>query len=264
MKQDPSDELAAEIKGLQEHVAELERALADHKRTREALQESEARAHAFLESASEGVLIVNRGGLIVSLNAKIEEMFGYGRDELIGRPLEVLVPVRLREGHVAHREDYFADPRVRPMGQGFDLAGRRKDGSEFPVEISLSFVDTQDGLQVMAFITDITARKQAEETLRRSEARARAYLEAASEGVVIVGSDGRILSINARLEQMFGYGRDELLGQPLELLVPERIQEMHVHHRAGYFAGPRVRPMGQGLDLSGAERTVRSSRWRSA
>jgi PAS domain S-box-containing protein len=132
-----------------------------------ALRRGETQAEAVLESASEGIIIVGMDGAIRAVNASAERLFGYRREELIGRPLEVLVPGRFRSQHATHRHGYFASPRVRPMGQGLDLAAVRKDGTEFPVEISLSFVDTEEGRLAMAFVTDITDRKQAEASLER-------------------------------------------------------------------------------------------------
>jgi hypothetical protein len=126
-------------------------------------------ALAFIESAAEGILIIDEQGGIVVANTQVEKMFGYGTRELLGQPLEVLLPERLRDGHVRHRADYIAEPRVRRMARGLDLAGRRRDGTEFPVEISLSYVKTAHGVRVMAFITDITERLTLERTTRQSE-----------------------------------------------------------------------------------------------
>ncbi|MBI1894466.1 MAG: PAS domain S-box protein [Candidatus Rokubacteria bacterium] len=136
------------------------------KRTGAGHELAEATARALLEAASEGIVIVNSAGRVVGVNRKTEEMFGYGREKLIGQPVETLLPERFRSGHVAHRLSYFSEPRVRPMGRGFDLSGRRKDGSEFPVEVSLSYAKSEEGLVAMAFITDITQRKQAERRLQ--------------------------------------------------------------------------------------------------
>jgi len=251
MEPKTSEDVTAQIEALRQRVAELERAQGEQKRMEGAVQDSQERANAYLESASEGIAIVDRHGRIVLVNAKTESMFGYRRDELLGRSLEILLPEHLRAIHERHRAAYFADPRVRPMGQGLELTARRRDGTVFPVEISLSFVDTERGVEAIAFVTDITGRKRAEEALRKSEVRARAYLESASEGIVIVDERGRIVSVNARTEHMFGYARDELAGRTLELLVPERLRDLHARHRAGYFADPRVRSMGRGLDLTG-------------
>jgi diguanylate cyclase (GGDEF)-like protein/PAS domain S-box-containing protein len=143
-------------------------AIGGHRRVEEELRKSETRARAFLESAGEGILIVDRNGRIVHANVKIEQMFGYRRDELLGQNVEVLLPERFRDVHVGHRAEYASTPRLRPMGLGLDLAGRRKDGSEFPVEISLSYTETDEGIRIMAFINDITRRKQVEEALEQA------------------------------------------------------------------------------------------------
>jgi len=120
---------------------------------------------ALLESAAQGIIAVDRDGRVVLANRKTEEMFGYTREELLGSPVDMLLPESVRSAHVREREEYFARPRIRPMGAGMDLAGRRKDGSEFPVEVSLSHIDTPDGLFAIAFVSDISQRKQLEEQL---------------------------------------------------------------------------------------------------
>jgi len=129
------------------------------------LHGSEQTIVALLESASQAILSVDREGRIVLANARTEEMFGYTRDELLGGTIESLLPDALREAHIQHRADYSARPKVRPMGIGMDLAARRKDGSEFPVEVSLSYVDTGEGMFVIAFVSDISQRKQLESQL---------------------------------------------------------------------------------------------------
>jgi PAS domain S-box-containing protein len=145
------------------------RDITERKEVQEALRQSEATALAFIQSAAEGILIVDEHGRIVVANNQIEKMFGYAARELVGQAMEVLLPERVRDRHVAHRADYAAEPRVRPMGRGLDLSGRRRDGTEFPVEISLSYVRTARGVRVMAFITDITERVTLERAARQSE-----------------------------------------------------------------------------------------------
>src|SRR5262245_24703194 len=125
------------------------------------------------------ILAVNRGGRISWANDRLEEMFGYGRGEMAGQPLENLVPERLRAAHATHRTGFFVDPHIRPMGLGLDLTGRRRDGSEFPVEISLSFVGTGEHLIALAFITDITLRKEAEKRLQTEFAVTSVFIESA-------------------------------------------------------------------------------------
>jgi PAS domain S-box-containing protein len=147
----------------------IARDVTERKQTQEALRVSEATALAFIASAAEGILIIDEAGRVIVANSQIEKMFGYEQRELIGRPMEILLPAQLHERHRTHRAEYAAAPRVRPMGRGLDLAGRRRDGSEFPLEISLSYVRTPHGVRVMAFVTDITERLARERNVRRSD-----------------------------------------------------------------------------------------------
>ncbi len=142
---------------------------------------------ACFEAAPQAILVVSREGRIVLANARTEQMFGYTRDEILGRELEMLLPHRFRTAHSHHRGDYFAHPRVRTMGSGMELAGRRKDGSEFPVEIGLASVNTKTGPLAFGMVSDITERKKAadelqrvNEELRRSSAEVEQFAHVAS------------------------------------------------------------------------------------
>lgn len=137
----------------------------------EQLQSSESCVRALLESAAQAILAVGPQGRMAIVNTTAEQMFGYTRAELLDQPVEMLIPARLRDAHRQHRVEYFAHPRNRPMGIGLDLSGRRKDGSEFPVEVSLSYIDLPDAPLAVAFVSDITARKAAEENSRQLSAR---------------------------------------------------------------------------------------------
>jgi PAS domain S-box-containing protein len=143
--------------------------ISERKQAEEALRRSEAQARAVLESAGQAIFIVDERGTILSANRQAEAMFGKPRDRMVGAPVETLMPERLRTRHARHTATYFQDPHVRPMGRGLDLVARRADGSEFPVEISLSYVRTEEGLRALAFLTDITQRRAMERASRQTE-----------------------------------------------------------------------------------------------
>ena len=204
----------------------------------------EERFRRVVESAPSAMVMINTSGVIEMVNAQTEKLFDYRRSELLGQPVEMLVPQRFRHHHPEMRDGFMRNPLSRPMGAGRDLYGLRKDGSEFPVEIGLNPIEMQEGTMVLSVIVDISARKRMEERFRK-------VVESAPNAMVMVNLDGRIEMVNAQVEKVFGYRRGEILGQSVEILIPDRFRANHPGLRRSFFADPHTRPMGAGRDLFG-------------
>jgi PAS domain S-box-containing protein len=204
----------------------------------------EARFRLVVEAAPNAIVMINGSGRIEMVNAQAEQLFGYDRQEMLGHTVEMLVPARFRGHHPGLRSTFFHDPQARPMGAGRDLFGLKKDGSEFPVEIGLNPIETDEGPMVLSAIVDISARKRLEERFRR-------VVEAAPNAMVMIGAAGRIEMVNTQAEHMFGYARQAMVGQMVEMLVPERFRGHHPSLRSSFFTEPKARPMGAGRDLYG-------------
>jgi len=215
--------------------------------SRESLADRELVYRKLIEAAPDAIVVADQEGSIVLVNAQAEKLFGYKRTELLDESLEILVPERLRGKHRFHRAGYMSGPVARPMETDMELCGLRKDGTEFPAEISLSPIQTPAGWLIASAIRDVTDRKRAQQRLLT-------LLDSAPDAMVVVGEDGHIVLVNGQTEKLFGYERKELLGQPVEVLLPERFWAGHRDHRTKYKAHPQVRPMGAGLELFGVRK----------
>jgi PAS domain S-box-containing protein len=200
-----------------------------------------------LQASAEATLVANANGEIIFVNREAELLFGYDADEMLGQLVEILIPSAFRNKHKDHRSRYADAPRSRPMVAGLELYGLRKNGSHFRAEISLTPVETEKGLLIAAMIREISA-------IDESEAYFRMVLESAPDAMIIVDERGKITIVNGQAEHMFGYDREELLGQSIETLLPERLREGHVGHREAFASTPSLRPMGPGLELTARRR----------
>ena len=211
---------------------------------------AEERFRLVVEASPNAIVLVDSNGLIVMVNRQTEQMFGYERQELLHQPVEKLLPGDQREGHIGLRRGYQENPEPRRMGNNRELFGQHRDGRLIPLEVGLSPLRSGQERWVQAVIIDISERKAAEQ-------RFRLVVEASPNAIVLVDSRGQIAMVNQQAEQLFGYSRQELFGQSVEMLLPKDLRHNHVSFRRGYQDNPEPRRMGSNRDLFGQHRDGR-------
>ncbi len=232
----------------------LNQDITERKKAEQTLRESETRFRSLFASAPIATIITNQIGQITLINEQAGHVFGYSTDELIGQPVEMLIPASARNAHPDHRADYIAEPRVRRMSALKELNALRKDGTEFPAEIELSYVNTRDGLLVMSFVMDITERKKAEQALRESEMRFGLLVNGVRDyAIYLIDARGNIVTWNQGAERIKGYTAQEIIGDNIaRFYTPEDVargepeRTLKFAETEGHFTteGQRVRKDG--------------------
>ena len=215
------------------------------------LAQMEGKYAGLLEAAPDAMVVVNQGGEIVLLNLQAEKQFGYRRDELLGQKVTSIIPKGFAERLVADDLRSAEDALAQEIGTGIELNALRKDGSEFPIEIMLSPLESAEGMLITAAIRDITVRRNAEKHLAQMEGRYRGLLEAAPDAMVVVNQVGEIVLFNLQAEKQFGYRRNELLGQRVTNIIPEGFAERLIADGLRSAEDALAQQIGTGIELSG-------------
>ncbi len=232
----------------------LQKDAVEENRFKKTLEASDAKFKALIEQMPDAIVIVNKDGQIVLVNAQSEKSFGYTKDEMLGNPIEILIPTALTSKHIEHRSKYVSSPQKRTMGTTMNLQAKRKDGSIFPVDIELGPVETQEGLLIIATVKDITERKKIDEYRSRLSA----IIESSDDAITGKTLDGIITSWNKGAEALYGYSSEEVIGKHFFLIVPpacksevteimERIKE---DKKIEHHETQRIRKDGKIIDVS--------------
>ncbi|HVS12265.1 MAG TPA: PAS domain S-box protein [Planctomycetota bacterium] len=213
--------------------------------------EGAARMKAVLDAVIDGILVIDGSGAILSVNPAVQRIFGYPMGELVGRNVKLLMPDPYRREHDGYLEHYRRTGERRIIGIGREVIGRRSDGSTFPIDLSVSEVELGERRLFTGIVRDITARKRDEEAVRESEARLRAVVETAVDGILTIDEQGMVGTMNPAAERMFGYAAAEVVGRNISLLMPSPYREEHDGYLDHYRQTGERRIIGIGREVQG-------------
>jgi PAS domain S-box-containing protein len=229
------------------------RGFSEFSRDLSASEEAGAKYRGLLEAAPDAMVVVNQAGQIVLLNLQAEKQFGYYRDELVGQQVTNIIPRGFAERLIADGTRTAAEALAQQIETGIELTARRKDGSEFPIELMLSPLENAEGILVTAAIRNISVRRAAAKHLEQMEGRYRGLLEAAPDAMVLVDHAGVIVIVNVQAERQFGYRRDELVGKPVKQIIPDESVERLLTSILQNFEQPGETPTA--IELLGTHKT---------
>jgi len=209
------------------------------------------RLDAVLNITVDGVIVIDARGRIEAFNRGAQELFGYSEDEVLGRNVSLLMPSPHHEQHDAYLERYMETGEARIIGSGREVAGRRRDGTSFPLHLSVGEMRINGERKFTGMLRDLTRRVDLEGAVGASEARWRAIVDAAVDGIVVIDAHGRIEAFNRGAERLFGYTFDEVLGQNVDMLMPSPYREEHDAYLARYLATGRAKVIGHGREVQG-------------
>lgn len=221
--------------------------ISELKQAETARERSETLLNAFMDTAVDGIVLIDERGRIESVNPTLARMFGYTPEQLVGRNVSCLMPAPHASAHDAHLARYLATGEKHVIGVGREVVGLRSNGTTFPIALSIGEMFVDGARKFTGIVHDITARQQA-------EARFRQVVESAPNGMLVINKHGTVVMVNRQIETMFGYTREEMLGQPVEMLIPERFRSDHPDRRNRYFNAPVSLVMGAGRELYGARK----------
>jgi PAS domain S-box-containing protein len=212
------------------------------------------RLRTIIDSAVDGIIVIDQKGCIESFNPAAERLFGYSRSEVVGRNVNMLMPSPYHDEHDDYLRRYATTREARIIGIGREVTGRRRDGTVFPLHLSVGEMAIDDERKFTGIVHDLSDRVALEHRLRASEARWRAIIDSAVDGIVVIDAHGRIEAFNPAAEGLFGYTENELLGQNVNVLMPSPYHEEHDTYLARYLATGRAKIIGTGREVTGLRR----------